>query len=378
MSTDQLLTKENQLEMLRKLMIQIDFDEMNTNLNKLLQSNNDVITHFPMMKSNAIEQYTNLLKIKSDKEIRELEKQKQIIQMKIDNTYDNMNQKIIKYKSDFYVHSIQLYQQREKKNNIDDENNSNEIEIDEINHIENDINKDEMKDENKSQQTNDTIEMKENKETKENKHNLFVEDIDDDYIQPIQSQQQNDSLTHLKELEQLTTKEELQDEDIIEIIEKQTQLHKVSVLFDSKDESIEKGKTRFHDIMENKEKALFIVTDSIGNIFGGYVSESIKKGRQLVDKNAFLFSLRKNDYVNFRKFMIREDKVKRAFQLCDQNNPQLFNFGQAGQDLSVTKINVKNRCLSQMKSFDYPKDFDGFTNEKNFDLERIVVWQMRD
>ncbi|KAL7713664.1 TLDc domain-containing protein [Entamoeba marina] len=165
---------------------------------------------------------------------------------------------------------------------------------------------------------------------------------------------------------------------------------KINVIFDS-DIDGDASNNVLHDIVLNKNNLYFIHFDSVGNIFGGYVSSKIDKSCDgdetgydsvpycIYDENAFIFLLMNNGKKDKQRYFIKQGCEDEAFLLWfDDLDGALYTFG---WDLFVSKIgSVKSLFFggSNLK-YNYNNDvnpFTGIVNTETFEVYRIMVIQM--
>ena len=161
------------------------------------------------------------------------------------------------------------------------------------------------------------------------------------------------------------------------------------VVFDSDIDDWSKDTSTFDQKIFNREKLTFIMEDTEGNVFGGFVNAKIDKyvyceygewkGSKITDKNAFVFSLRSNGRLKEpMKFDFKSENRDWAFQLQKSIDDYLFVFG-GGNDIRINKENSKSECYCNEESFDYQgkkKVLVGKEKWCRYTVQRIQVWQM--
>ncbi|EMD45435.1 Hypothetical protein EHI5A_115730 [Entamoeba histolytica KU27] len=163
-------------------------------------------------------------------------------------------------------------------------------------------------------------------------------------------------------------------QQIIKQLEEWTEKRIRDIIFDSNIDNWNRGKTLFGERIKNKEHLIFIVEDTEGNIFGGYVNEKIgtEEESYILDPNAFVFSLEsKGRLKEMMKFDINE--YHEAFYYDTQYyNFALFVFG-TGRDISVCKEIYKTESYCSQWSFNYKGISNPFCGKCRFIPQRIIV-----
>ena len=98
----------------------------------------------------------------------------------------------------------------------------------------------------------------------------------------------------------------IMNEKEITQIEKWTKLKCGEIVFDSTKDNWEEYISTFHSKILNKNQLIFIVEDTEGNKFGGYIDAKIDKYYDsITDSKSFVFSLESNGRLDsMRKFNI--------------------------------------------------------------------------
>ena len=152
----------------------------------------------------------------------------------------------------------------------------------------------------------------------------------------------------------------------------------------------------FDQLILNKKQLLFVIEDTNGNVFGGYIDRIIDKyilsstrdnnGEFMEDYNSFIFSLRKEGSNNMIQFSIKENEALLSFILYEQYEGLLFSLG---KDIFIMKEDNRNECVFKKNSFNYKgKTIIGNDEESKietiensdksiiFGIKRIQVYQM--
>ena len=221
-------------------------------------------------------------------------------------------------------------------------------------------------------------------------------------------------------------------------IEKWTGMRIGQPLFDSRIQKWTHNDSEFASSIENHSNLCFIIEDTENNIFGGFIDRKVERNRQIntiqndnqrehrqifnvdgqqfvenengdlvllnpvnnenennKEKKAFVFSLRKKGRSDKpMKFPLKIDEMRneRMFLLPNENNTELFIFGQ--QDIIVRKKKPENvlelndhfhHPHQNYKSSTYQQTFNyygiegaltGIVGNGIFDVKTIVVYEM--
>ena len=168
-----------------------------------------------------------------------------------------------------------------------------------------------------------------------------------------------------------------------EQIMKWTEMQLDQVIFDSSIHEWKANTPGLNDTLLKKENLLFLIEDTIGNTFGGFLKRKIEKEATWInDSNAFLFTLRSNGRIDeMMKYEIKEPKY--AFYLYDKSQDRFFGFGYgSGHSLTIFKANRKSLsyCDQNDKYFNYhniPNALCGTTHPDKMTLKRVVIIQMK-
>ena len=187
-------------------------------------------------------------------------------------------------------------------------------------------------------------------------------------------------------------------------IEEWTNMNITELVFDSDNDDWTQENGVFNEKIVGKEKLVFLITDNIGNKFGGFVNEKIVKENQWIsDPNAFLFSLKKNRNNNrnndennnnnnqeqnennneeneMKKFDVNDPQ--KVFYLWKKESTQMFGFG-SGIDIGIYKKSNKESSWcnqSSERTFNYQQMHNIFIENNDdfsvFTPERICVFRM--
>ena len=136
--------------------------------------------------------------------------------------------------------------------------------------------------------------------------------------------------------------------DQVKQIEEWTKLKCEEIVFDSTKDNWEENTSTFDSKILNKNKLVFIVEDTEGNKFGGYIDAKIDgifenpDWKIITDSKSFVFSLESNGRLNgMKKFNIK--KPEEAFYLYNKSDDYLFSIGEC--DIVIYKKgNGKHYC----------------------------------
>jgi hypothetical protein len=157
------------------------------------------------------------------------------------------------------------------------------------------------------------------------------------------------------------------------------------IVFDTNRDGYPKDNTNTFEMkVKNRSNLMFIVEDTNGNKFGGYLNTKIDHvdGDYYNDSNAFVFTLKSpGRNLGMRKFGISNSSY--AFYLYNQSSSYLFLFGY-GYDISIQKENNKTLsycCQSSDRSYNYEGIDNALipnaNNQQKFTPQRITVIQMK-
>ena len=147
------------------------------------------------------------------------------------------------------------------------------------------------------------------------------------------------------------------------------------VLFDSDKDNWSKGSDVLGKRMKNKNHFIFIIEDTTGNKFGGYITATISYTNYWFDdSNAFLFSLKSNGRINgMKKFNVSDSSS--IIDIDTKSGDWLFLIGLSGYDIEVKRKDISGSYCSQ-----YQFNYEGITNalcgQRDFTPKRIVFIQM--
>ena len=166
-------------------------------------------------------------------------------------------------------------------------------------------------------------------------------------------------------------------------IEEWTGLKCKEILFDSDIDNWERYTSTFDSKIFGRSKLVFIVEDTEGNKFGGYIDAKIDKywdwdtgTRCITDSKSFVFSLESNGRLNsMKKFNIEDPEY--AFYLFNKSDDYLFEIGTG--DISIYKKGSRKHYCEQY-SFNYEGNQNtlcGKVRPKTFELKQFTVIQMK-
>ena len=174
----------------------------------------------------------------------------------------------------------------------------------------------------------------------------------------------------------------------MKIIEKWCDLLFDKVIFDSDYSNWSINTSSFDKHVYNKRNLVFMIEDTEGNVFGGFIKSKINsityeenditKREAIDDDKAFVFSLKSNGRLQQpEKYQIQTKECNDVFDLFDDSNEKLFTIGKG--DICVLKKDIGKGWCKQ-HSFDYEGKESiliGKEGEDNtFTVKKIQVWQM--
>ena len=165
-------------------------------------------------------------------------------------------------------------------------------------------------------------------------------------------------------------------------------------VFDTNVNRWSKNDTEFDKTVFRKRNFAFVIEDTEGNIFGGFISKKIityryrqgglLKGESITDPGAFTFIFETNRRIQCpQRFNIKPAENQHAFQLFKENDDELFRFGD--DEIVIHKKNVSKCHQVHYKAFNYGKlenVYLGKTLEDkvqlSFDVKRLQVWKFKE
>ena len=162
----------------------------------------------------------------------------------------------------------------------------------------------------------------------------------------------------------------------IKCIEEWTSKRIGNVIFDSTLDNWNQHLSDFDKILLGKQSIVLLLHTETDVICGCSITNKIEKiNIPVTDANAFLFSFKNNQ---MKKFPIRLDRIRTAFQLFNKNDFRLCQIGM--NDLYLPKHGGKISCLQKdTSSFDYGTDDNALIGVQGFhmiDVRKICVLQM--
>ena len=151
------------------------------------------------------------------------------------------------------------------------------------------------------------------------------------------------------------------------------------ILFDSDKDDWSNNKI-FNQRLINKCNILFLIEDTNGNKFGGYLNETITKygntwNENIPDSNAFVFSLKSKGRINgMMKF---ENKNTNYSFLLFNNDSYLMEFGTGHDIFLCNKRNKEQSHCKQSSIYEYHGIIQTLSDNDNFTPKRFVVIQMK-
>ena len=193
------------------------------------------------------------------------------------------------------------------------------------------------------------------------------------------------------QLQEMNEKILTQYQKEIQSVEKMCDLRYKELIFDTEICNWDQYTSTFDQRIYGKEQLVFLIEDTKGNMFGGFVNEKINryeyyqkeqmKGRSIIDENAFVFALKSEgkEIKHPTKMNILPDEKNNAFTLYKQDWGVLFSFG-GGNDIHIMKEKYKTGCYCIQQSFDYDGEKCVFVGKEDvvepFTIQRLQVWQM--
>ena len=156
---------------------------------------------------------------------------------------------------------------------------------------------------------------------------------------------------------ELTTKE-------FEQLKDRTKMSLEDIIINSDVDNWSHGTSVFDQRFFGRSNLLFLITDTNGNKFGGYINTKIDKLSQygvkdgmrcINDPKSFVFNLESNGRLNeMMKFDVKPEDSKRAFRIYGKNDPEKDLFEIGWGDLRDYKKNrINDWYTSTANSFNY-------------------------
>ncbi|ELP85293.1 hypothetical protein EIN_085050 [Entamoeba invadens IP1] len=142
--------------------------------------------------------------------------------------------------------------------------------------------------------------------------------------------------------------------DDIKKIEEWTNLKMAHVVFDSSTDSFSMCDSVFANKIENKKNLVFLIQDTTGFVFGGFVGKEIvkKESQTIEDENCFVFVTESHGLLKSQmKFKIKEEHKGIAFLWYFLDNDQEGLFGFA-DDIMIYKDGIKESRFN-LSCFEY-------------------------
>ena len=120
-----------------------------------------------------------------------------------------------------------------------------------------------------------------------------------------------------------------------------------------------------------------MVEDEYQNLFGGYIDTTITIGETITSNNCYVFSLRKNGEYRMKKYF--RNKTGSSCRISVDEKDTLFGFGVGNNDC-FNDIFIFKKDYSdgycQQECYDYKGESFALTGKGDFNVKRIVVYQL--
>ena len=152
------------------------------------------------------------------------------------------------------------------------------------------------------------------------------------------------------------------------------------VIFDSDVDDWNQNSSMFDTKILNKQNLIFLIEDTNGNKFGGFVNIKIEKTTTwLTDTGMFVFSMKINGKNEMKKYM-KTKNDNYGFYLVIKGHYELFEFGD-GYTIQIHKKSCNNSngsYVNKTSSYENLSSVNLFGNSgtTNFTPKRILVIQM--
>ena len=161
-------------------------------------------------------------------------------------------------------------------------------------------------------------------------------------------------------------------------------LNQAVILFDSQEDGEENEQLQENCIGE--DNIFFVCIDEIGNVFGVYINDTIKKETELNSKNHFLFAFdNTDDLTGMSQRWYMKNERNGIFELLDENG--LFSCGSKDTPMGMVVLSKSEfamsycYCLSNVYENLDDVDLNGTAyNEKQndtFAIQRLIVIKMQ-
>ena len=159
-----------------------------------------------------------------------------------------------------------------------------------------------------------------------------------------------------------------------------------SILFDSYNNHCGVDRDDFATILKGKSCVCILIEDTQGNIFGGFIGETIGIEKYHFDRNCYLFSIKRGNERPMKRYQIKDG----SFDFIIHSDDGLFSFGEHEsedgfftRDLHVCKrkslLNTNQLVGSVFRNaFDYQGDQFALCDGNSFEAKRILVYQLRE
>ena len=192
----------------------------------------------------------------------------------------------------------------------------------------------------------------------------------------------------LKKLEEVSQLILVEKKEEIKEIEMLTGLGYDRVVFDTDFCDWDANTTTIDKHILNREKLVFVIEDTNNNVFGGFINEKVdgvyyeepeERGKYIVDKKSFIFSLKSNGRSEkSQKFYMKYDNL-RSFRLMRKDLEFLFSFGD--DDIFIYKNQLKEYCFIEPYLYNFEGNENVITgsigNDHLFTVKQIQIWQMK-
>ena len=202
---------------------------------------------------------------------------------------------------------------------------------------------------------------------------IVVYEMEETYLMK-QKRQQQDYEMKINDKERWKNEQEEIEQSLSQLSSKQIN----KILFDSEKDKWNKQDSSFTTQLQGKQDIIILIEDEQMNLFGGYIGNEIIIGKNVKDNSCFVFSLRKNGVKNLKRF--EKNQIGYSYWIRPDSSDLLMGFGMSedgklSKDITLFKKNKCSGFCSQL-CYDYNDEEFALCGKKNFNIKRIVVYQL--
>ena len=165
-------------------------------------------------------------------------------------------------------------------------------------------------------------------------------------------------------------------EEIERILYQLTRKEIDGTIFDSEVNKWNRNDSEFREIMNGKRNVCVVVEDERHNLFGGFIGNETQ---YMNDQTCFVFSIKKDGVFNPRKF--KKNQQGYSYNICKNDFCVLMGFGLTNdyyyKDIYIYKKDYSCSGCCLQYAFDYGNQEFALCGKINFNVKRIIVYQMK-